>query len=372
MSEAYEVIVVGGGVIGAAIFHRLSATLGGKVLLVEKSRFGQGSTGWSGGILRCFHHDPLLADMACEGDRYFRHFEQHTGHAEAFRQCGFLHFIYPQQEAHARLQIERLSGRTEIAWLSAEEAGRRFPEILWDDLAGAVYEPNAGYMDPVAVSRAWIAAARTRGAVAHEGVQFEQLLMEGGKVAGIETNLGQFRAPCVVMCVGAWTEKLAQSASIEPPRPVASKAIQLNVFYSQGDAGNNPAYADAVQGIYGRADGGGQIYLGCPVPEWHIDPDLPAVPEQAHQEHSRQLGRRRFRWMDGARSGGGFRRFDAYTADERGVAARSQVSPGLVWATGFSGGGFKLAPSIALQICDLVQGAAVAPGMTDGHDAAGK
>ncbi len=56
-----RIVIVGGGIVGAAIFHRLAAEYGSRVLLLERSIPAFGATGFSGGILRAFHTDPALA-----------------------------------------------------------------------------------------------------------------------------------------------------------------------------------------------------------------------------------------------------------------------------------------------------------------------
>ncbi len=355
VSQQYDVIVVGGGVIGSAILHRLSERFGARALLVEQARMGQGSTGWSGGVLRCYHPDPLLADMACDGDAYYRQFERHTGVAQAITRSGFVHAIYPDQADQAQREVKRLSGRIAIEWLPRHEARARFPGMHWDDLAGAVLEPDAGHMDPHAVTAAWIASARAAGSIAMEGVRFAGLLSETGRTVGIQTNLGALYAPCVVMCLGAWSAKAARAAHLPLPEAVHAKAIQLNVFRARAGIGPHPAFIDPGAQLYGRAEGERSLYLGAPVPQWDIDPDAPAEVELAHVAMTQQQGTRRFPWLADATPAGGFRRFDGYTADGRGLVQPAPETPGLFWATGFCGGGFKLAPAIAAKISTFIQ-----------------
>lgn len=354
MKNQYDVIIVGGGVIGAAIFNQLTNQSANKVLLIEKSRFGHGSTGWSGGIVRCYHPDTTLADMACEGDQYYRQFKQNTGLACSFNECGFVYFIYPDQEEYAQKEVVRLSKKITIRWLNKQEAASLFPTTRWDDLAGAVFEPNAGYMDPVAVSKAWITSSQMHGGIALEGTKFNGLITLDGKLAGVQTNYGPYYASHVVMCVGAWTNQLAKSAHLNLPEPIYAKAIQLNAFQLASDINNHPAFIDPIYGLYGRAEDRQHIYLGCPVPEWEIDPDTLSDPALSHMTLSHDLAQRRFYWAESTCSAGGFRRFDAYTANEKGVIARSDCTRGLIWATGFSGGGFKLAPAIASRVQNLL------------------
>lgn len=361
MTEHYQTIVVGGGIIGAAVFNELCARQRGEVLLIEKARIGQGATGWSGANLRVYHDDRILADMALEGSRYYQQFERHTGQAQLINRCGFLHFIYPHREEYARSEVERLAGLIEIEWIPKEEAQSRFAHINWDGLAGAVYERAAGFMDPVAVTNAWIDAGRARGGCAHEGVAFERLVTEAGTIRGIRTNLGEVSAARVVMCAGAWMEELTRTESLDVPDAVFSKAVQLDTFAGTHAVAERFAFADSVDGLYGRVTGCGTAYIGSSVPELHIDPSISLAPGHSQMSATRELGKRRFPWLGGARPIGGLRRFDAYTDSGRGVIGASGRLRGLFWATGFSGGGFKLAPSVARRLGDIVHPAEIPP-----------
>lgn len=352
MRQRFEAIVVGGGVIGAAVLHQLATRFDGRVLLVEQGRFGGGSTGWSGGIVRCYHDDEALADLACEGDAFYRAFERHTGARLSIARTGFVHAVYPEQAEAAQRTVARLADRIAIEWLPQHAARERFPDMRWDDLAGAVHEPDAGHMDPRAVTTAFVASARALGAVAMEGVRFQGLLDEGGRSAGILTSLGPFHARRVVMCTGAWTGRAAARARLDLPEPVHAKAIQLDAFHTGGGA-TRSAFIDPRAGLYGRAEGECLFYLGVPVPEWDIDPDAPADVSAGQLALSQRAGTHRFPWLADAAPAGGFRRFDGYTADGRGIVGAAAHQPGLYWATGFSGGGFKLAPAIAARIAEL-------------------
>ncbi len=354
MNQQHDVIVVGGGVIGSAILHRLSERFGARALLVEQARMGQGSTGWSGGVVRCYHDDARLADLACEGQHYYQRFAWHTGSALALQRTGFVHAVYADQAESAQREVARLADRIDIEWLPREQARARLPGMRWDDVAGAVFEPHAGHMDPHAVTRAWIDAARRGGSVAMEGVRCSGVLTRGGRAIGIQTNLGPCYAPRIVLCAGAWTARLAAAANLALPEPVHAKAIQLNVFASAHDLNDQPAFIDPGAGLYGRAAGRRHLYLGAPVPEWQIDPDAPGELSMAHVALTQAQGSARFAWLAGATPAGGMRRFDAYTGSGRPLVAACAATPGLIWATGFSGGGFKLAPAIAARVQHLL------------------
>lgn len=351
MSGDFDVVVVGGGIVGSAVFARLAAS-GKRVVLLERSRFGQGSSGWSGGILRCYHPSQTLSEMASAGLPDFQAVEDKGG--ATFHRCGFLYFVYPGQEETARQRIAQLLPRTAIEWLDAERARERFPSIRWTGLAGAVFEPDAGHMDPVAVSRHWVREARILGQQALEGVAFTGVVSDEHGLNGVHTTLGLLRTRHLVLCPGAWSANLARISGLSLPKSVVAKAIQLNTFATTKSVDGHPAYIDPKLGLYGRGEGKNLVHAGCPVPEWGIDPDRDVPLSLPYLTSSLELARRRFEWAEGATGSGGWRRFDAYTQDEHGVVATCSRTPGVHWATGFSGGGFKLAPAVARQVETLI------------------
>jgi len=78
MNTTFDIIVIGGGVIGASIFHHL-AQQGYQVGLIEKKTIASGCTAWSGGIVRCFHLDSVITERALYSWEYYLTFEKHTG-----------------------------------------------------------------------------------------------------------------------------------------------------------------------------------------------------------------------------------------------------------------------------------------------------
>ena len=71
LMETADIVVIGGGVMGASIAFQLARRRAGKVLVLEKSFLGAGSSGKSGAIIRQHYSHPLTAAMAQRGLRFF-------------------------------------------------------------------------------------------------------------------------------------------------------------------------------------------------------------------------------------------------------------------------------------------------------------
>src|SRR5579862_3937410 len=90
MSQTCDILVVGGGVIGTSIAHSLSSRRVGRVVLLEKSFLGAGSSGKSGAIVRQHYSNRLTAAMAQKSLRVFEHFTDVVGGPPVFTHTGMV------------------------------------------------------------------------------------------------------------------------------------------------------------------------------------------------------------------------------------------------------------------------------------------
>ncbi|MGW5941868.1 NAD(P)/FAD-dependent oxidoreductase [Streptomyces celluloflavus] len=348
-----EVVVVGGGVVGAAVFHELAAR-GAAVTLVEQDRGGLGSTAWSGGIVRCYHDDPELTDRALTGWRHFREFAAHTGESAAFHPCGFLYLPHPDRAGAARRETVRLSAHAPARWLTAEEVDSRFGQLLAAPArGGAVWEPEAGWLDATEVTRGYLRAGRRKGGTVLEGVAVHSPLRGGdGRLHGVRTTSGTVRAATVVLAAGAATPGLLTSWGIE--HDLWAQAVQVELRRPATPVTGQPAYTDDEFDVNGRPDpDSGGIYLGHPT--GRRVPGAGREPVDAAQSQlAAEAGARRWRWVPGSRSLGGLRAAECWAPDGGGRVVRHPREPGLLLATGFNGGGFKMAPWAAAETARLI------------------
>lgn len=347
-----DVVVVGAGVLGAAIFHEL-ADRGVDVTLVERDLAGLGTTASSGGIVRCYHDDPELVDRAIHGWRFYQEFASRTGEEVLFHESGFLYLPDVERVEYARKEAERIAAAAPAEWLEPGDLERRFGRLLHDCAHGAVWEPRAGYLDPTDVTQGYLRAGRRKGGRLLEGLEVRALLESGGRVRGVHTSTGVVRANTVVLATGAATPQLLSSWGID--HDLWAQAIQVDLRLPAEPVDGHPAYMDDVYDINGRPDPESTgLFLGHPTDQRLPASVEPCPVDQVQSRTAVEAGERRLRWVRDSQGIGTSRAAECYSPDGLGHVARLPGLPEVLLATGFNGGGFKMAPWAASEITRLI------------------
>jgi glycine/D-amino acid oxidase-like deaminating enzyme len=353
MSEA-AAIVVGGGVIGAAILHAL-AKRGVPALLLEQGEVAGGATGPSVGILRALDLDEQHCELAAASFPRFLRFEQEVGEPCGYRRTGLLYFVAQADRERLERRVARVRELgCALDVLEPQEGARRFPHFDWSGIDAAVLEPFAGHADPVRATRAWLRAAQAAGARVRERTRVERLLVEAGRAVGVATAGGELRARAVVLAAGAWSAPLLAPLGIA--LDVRSKEIQVTRCAWPAHFTTYPGFIDTTTALYGRADVDGSFLVGLPTANWDVDLDA----FTADERHARAVLARAPARMPCVRDGaqaGIVAGFDGYTPDRRAIVGPCAELRGLLLAVGFSGGGFKQAPEVGRRIAEGVASA---------------
>src|SRR5437016_4020291 len=105
MSQTCDILIVGGGVIGSSIAHSLAQRKVGKVVLLEKSYLGAGSSGKSGAIIRQHYSNVLTAAMAQKSLRVFEHFDDLVGGPPVFTRTGLIVVVGEKDRAGLEVNL---------------------------------------------------------------------------------------------------------------------------------------------------------------------------------------------------------------------------------------------------------------------------
>jgi sarcosine oxidase subunit beta len=358
MAVTCDILIVGGGVMGTSIAWHLARRRAGRVILLEKSYLGAGSSGKSGAIIRQHYSNRLTASMAQKSLRVFEHFEDVVGGPPVFTHTGMVLIVNERDRAglEANIAMQRELG-IDVRPVSPQVLADidRNARLAEDEVAA--FEAEAGFVEAVQVVASYAEAARSYGADIRLGVQVQAIITQGSKVVGVDTNEGRYATSCVVLATGPWAAGLAKDIGVK--LPVQSCRTQVALYRRAPDFGRRgTVYGDFVQGLYFKPTHGDMIHAGSLAGEElknPVDPD--SYNEAADGEwlpQVRQRLSRRYPAMHRGYGRGGYGALYAITPDWHPIIDRLPGMDGAYCAVGFSGHGFKMSPIVGQLVTELL------------------
>ena len=221
-----QVVIVGGGVVGASVAYHLAARGVGDVLVVERGPGpGAGSTGRATGGFRAQFGTRVNVRLSLLSREKLLRFEDETGVDPGFRGRGYL-FVATDagelEELAAAQAVQHECGLAEARTVGVEEVGRLNPAVSLEGVAGGVYCPTDGFIRPLEILRGYVSAAERLGARFLYGAALEGVRAgRGGRVGTLLTTAGEVSAGCVVNAAGPWAAEVGRALGAEVPvRPL--------------------------------------------------------------------------------------------------------------------------------------------------------
>lgn len=214
-----DVIIVGGGIMGCSIAWQLGKR-GKKVLILEKNDVAAGSAGATDGVVGYHTKQPgPQLDLAVQSIQMFNDIQKELGDEIEFDfSAGGLQPAEDQLQYDLLNEIatrQRESG-IDIHMISAEEACSLEPQLA-EDIAGALYCPTSGKINPLNLTMAYARAAKKEGAVIQTETNVTGFIIEDGQVKGVHTDKGDYYSDVIVNAAGSWAGKIGELAGLELP-----------------------------------------------------------------------------------------------------------------------------------------------------------
>lgn len=211
-----EVLVVGGGIVGAATTYEL-ARRGMAVTLFEAERPAWGASGRNPGFV--WLHTRAAGtqmDLGLAGRRLYGELVEELDDFGFRESGGMTYFFEEQRELFSAFVEERRAAGLPMDLLDRSEARSACP-ILPRNVAGATFNPLDAHIDTGRLVEALCAAAERLGARVVAGARVMGLLRDGDRCTGVETAEGQLAADTVVVAAGVWTSQLVEPFGITVP-----------------------------------------------------------------------------------------------------------------------------------------------------------
>ena len=191
-----EVVIIGGGVMGASTAYHLAKRGVTDVVLVEQRYLASGPTGRSLANLRPYHGVEETVKIIHESSKIYLNFDEIIGGGGQFRNIGRV-WAEPESNRALMQDMVALTGKVGMRseYLDPAQLAEMVPGLNTEDLGSIVYFPDAGYSNPGGVTEAFAARAREQGVQVNEETKVTGIGLSGGRVQSVETDKGEhFRA----------------------------------------------------------------------------------------------------------------------------------------------------------------------------------
>jgi len=354
MRETAEVVIVGGGVIGASVAYHL-ASLGCRdvVLLEKEAGLGMGSTGRSVGGIRQQFSTAANIQLSLRSVEKFRRFNEEVGAAATFHWVGYL-FLADNPEDWAAFQenvaLQRSLGVADVVLLTPEQARELVPQLHVDDLYGATFCPSDGFGDPYEVCQGYAVAAKRLGVEIRTGTEVMGIQVEHGRVRAVVTREGAINTCWVVNAAGPYAGLVGRMAGVELPIQPYRRQVFVTAPFD-GLPQVFPMTIDFGPSFYFRREGPGILFGMTDTSE---PPSFNLDTTPAWLERTVEHAMHRVPPLAEAQVMRGWGGLYDTTPDANPILGPVPELQGFLCAAGFSGHGFMHSPITGQLIAELI------------------
>ena len=215
-----EVVIIGGGAVGASTAYYLSKSGVKDVVVLEKNTVGSGSTGRCGAGMRAQWGNELNCRMALSAIEIFEHLDDELGLPTGLNQSGYVFVAYNEKEweqFHKNVELQHKAGVMTELFSDKKRFQEICPGAAVDDAIGFTFHARDGHADPFLTTNAFQEAARRNGARFFKHTEVTGINVDGGRVNGVVTNRGTINTRTVINCAGSWAQEISAMAGIKIP-----------------------------------------------------------------------------------------------------------------------------------------------------------
>lgn len=359
--KSSDVVIIGGGVMGASVAYHLARRGGVSLTLLEReAQFGQGSTGLCAGGIRHQFSTEVNIRLSIESIAMLERFPEEIGQDVGLKFIGYLFVLDNEQDFEqfkANVVLQNSLG-INSKLLSVDDIKRRVPLLNLDGVVGGTFYERDGLADPHSVVQGYINKARELGRAA--GAAPLHLLTEspvtgirlaGGRVEAVVTPAGEIATRTVVITAGPWSGQVGRMVGLDIPiQPVRRQIAVTTPLPDLPD--DFPFVLFFGQSLYFHPESGQSILTGMsnkdepPGFNLQVDPHWTETHLMAAMDRLPLLERADLlsEWAG----------LYEVTPDEQAILGRLPGVEGVIMAAGFSGHGFMHGPIVGLLMAEEV------------------
>lgn len=331
--EHVDTLVVGGGLAGAAV----AAAVSGPVLVLEQgAQVAAEASAQNAGMVRLLVEDPVERRLALRGHQLLVDLDA-AWDSPPSRVTGAVHgLVHEPDELDDAVAALRAAGH------SVEAEPDLPPALHGAHLRRAWAVPGARVADPHALVTGLLqgVAVRTR-------VRVRRLVLQSGRLTGVQTDAGPLSCDRLVLAAGAWSGLVAADLGLRRPLHPVRRSILQTSPHPLSDADHPWCWLEDL-GLYVRPEGQGWLVSGC---DERIDPPAlgPGSTGQVEPAWRDVLTERLLSTLPALSDvgwAGGWTGLRTFAPDRRPLLGPDPDVAGLHWAAGL--GGFGVTTHLAI------------------------
>jgi heterotetrameric sarcosine oxidase beta subunit len=367
MKRTADVVIIGGGCMGASVAYHLTRRGISEVVIVEREQMlGMGSTGRNAGGVRHQFSTEANVRLSIESIRLFENFEDEVGYPIDFHQDGYLFLLSSEASLAAftgSVEVQRRLG-VDVDLLEPEAARRLAPGLNVDGVLGATYCARDGIADPNGVTMGFAKAAQSRGVTVLRGVEATGITTIGGRVAAVQTTAGEITTAAVINAAGPHAQRVGEMIGLAVPVLPYRRHIFITEPIGQSThdpmklevPGSRIMVIDFETTFYFHREGGG-ILFG--MSDKHEPSSFDTTVNWEFLEEVTRVAVTRLPRLARSSVAHAWAGLYEITPDAMPIIGGSPIE-GFFMITGFSGHGFQHCPAAGRVLADLIVDGSVA------------
>ncbi len=355
MKSKAEIVIIGGGVIGASIAYNLADKGMKDIVVLEQNYIASGSTGSCGAGIRQQWGTKMNCLLSRKSMEIFENMNEilDTKRDIELKQGGYLLLAFSKKELDQFKENVKLQHRYGIPseLLTVKEAKEIVPQLNTEGITGATYCPTDGHANPFRVTQAYVEAAQRKGVEFYTYTKAEDIITEKGKIKKVITDQGEIQTNKVVNAAGGFSKEVSQMAGIEIPTKSERHEILVT---EQVNPILKPMVMSFSYNIYCQQTPDGSFVMG------YGDPDEPESHNiKSSWQFLEEMSKKATHLLPFLKKIRVIRQWAGLyniTPDAQPILDEATDLEGFFMAVGFSGHGFMIAPMTGILMSEMILG----------------
>jgi sarcosine oxidase subunit beta len=259
--QSAQIVIIGGGVMGASTAYHLAQAGAEDVLLLERTAHLEDSaTSRCAGGVRYQFATEVNIELSKVSLPMLERFKDEIGIDPLYRKCGYFFVLTDPSDVEAfkgNVELQHSLG-VDTEWLDGDEVRKRLPLMqLQDALAGTLHHKD-GLADPSSVNMGYLDRARDLGVAVMMEIEALGIDIENNRVRAVRTNHGHTRCEHVVNAAGPWAGLVGKFAGIDIPiQPIRRQMVTTTPLPEIPK--DFPFVIDFAQSLYFHREGEGLL-----------------------------------------------------------------------------------------------------------------